>query len=245
VPGANSHSWMKGVQGGPDALEQHLSQPPFMPFVGHGTFVAGVARCMAPHAKIFVANLVPASGAALESSITEKLDLMIQKRKPDIINLSAGTYTRNDFLSLGFEDLHRQHPNITVVASAGNDHTTRPFHPAAEPWTVSVGALGADEQHLAWFSNYGTRVDVYALGEGLVNAYATGDYVYMVPPRQGAIQTFAGMARWSGTSFSAPLVAGLIADEMWRTGSTVDMAVQAVLGRAQDLAGVGRVLRIS
>jgi subtilisin family serine protease len=235
---------MKGVQGGPDALEQHLSQPPLMPFVGHGTFVAGVARCMAPHAKIFVANLMPASGAELESSITEKLDLMIQERKPDIINLSAGTYTRHDFLSLGFEDLHRQHPNITVVAAAGNDHTTRPFHPAAEKWTVSVGALGADEQHLAYFSNH-CHIDVYALGEGLVNAYATGDYVYTVPPKQGAIQTFAGMARWSGTSFSAPLVAGLIADEMWRTKSTANMAAQAVLDRAQHLAGVGPVLRIS
>jgi hypothetical protein len=246
VGSATSHLWLKGVEGDPDELVQRPGQPPLIEFFnGHGTIAAGVLRCMAPDADVFVANLLPASGAEVESSFVEKLNLLADRQGPEMISLSAGSYNRNDWMSLSFEDFHRQHPGIPLIAAAGNDSTNQPFHPAAEPWAISVGALGADEQHLAWFSNYGPTVDVYALGEGIVNAYATGEYVYILPPKQGAIQTFSGMARWSGTSFSAPLVAGLIADEMVRTGSTVDMAVQAVLGRAQDLDGVGRVLRTS
>jgi subtilisin family serine protease len=245
VIGAASHLWLKGVEGDPDELEQRPGQPPLIMFFhAHGTFVAGVARCMAPDAGVFVANLLPASGAEPESSLVEKLNIIADEQGPDMVILAAGSYNRKDWISLSFEDFHRQHKDIALIAAAGNDSTSEPFHPAAAPWTISVGALGADGLHRAWFSNWG-KVDVYALGEGIVNAYATGEYVYILPPRQGAIQTFDGMARWSGTSFSAPLVGGLIADEMWRTGSKVDMAAQAVLDRAEELDGVGRVLRVS
>ncbi|MFD2352545.1 S8 family serine peptidase [Nonomuraea ferruginea] len=50
------------------------------------------------------------------------------------------------------------------------------------------------------------------------------------------------MARWDGTSFAAPLVAGLIADRMARTGESAQDARAAVLASAQDLQGVGRAL---
>jgi subtilisin family serine protease len=85
-------------------------------------------------------------------------------------------------------------------------------------------------------------VDVYALGEGLVNAYATGEYTYQEPPKRPAKQDFAGMARWDGTSFSAPLVAGLIAAEISRTGAPASVAKDAVLATAQDIPGVGPAL---
>jgi subtilisin family serine protease len=130
------------------------------------------------------------------------------------------------------------------VAAAGNDSTDRPFWPAAYDWAVAVGALATDQAHLAWFSNHGPWVDVYALGEGQVNAFATGEYAYHEPPKMPATQTFDGMARWDGTSFSAPLVAGLIAERMGRTNDTAADAVAAVLKLAanQQLPGVGPAL---
>jgi len=49
------------------------------------------------------------------------------------------------------------------------------------------------------------------------------------------------MARWDGTSFSAPLVAGLIAAEMTASGISAQDAKDAVLARAgaQEILGVG------
>ncbi|MFG1947017.1 S8 family serine peptidase [Nonomuraea sp. NPDC048826] len=241
-----AYPWLSDVSGDPEPLgpPSPISGLPRIPaFRGHGTFVAGVAKCQAPTARVSVVDHFSTSGAELEDVMIAKLDqLVTQSPAPDVINLSAGTYTRDNWSSLGFELFQQAHPDVVLVAAAGNDGTDRPFYPAAYDWAVSVGALGPDQTHLAWFSNYGPWVDVYALGEGHVNAYATGEYTYQEPPKRPAVQNFAGMARWDGTSFAAPLVAGLIADRMARTGESAQDARAAVLASAQDLPGVGKVL---
>ena len=69
-------------------------------------------------------------------------------------------------------------------------------------------------------------MNVYARGRDLVNAFCVG--TYNVPlPREHAhgvadVRKFDGLARWSGTSFAAPMVTGAIAAHMSATGNLTD-----------------------
>ena len=249
LAGAGDHPWLAGVTGAPDPMYTPAtsgSPAAIREYGGHGTFVAGVARCMAPVSTVEVGRDFDTAGAITEYLIVKQLDQALGLA-PDIISLSAGATTRKDLPLLSFECFwlrYRHYKGMVLVAAAGNNGTRRPFWPAAFPEVVGVGALAANWRSRAHFSDYGPWVDVYAPGEDLVNAYATGTYKYVEPPNIGKEGEFHGMARWSGTSFSTPLVSGLIAARISRTGENARLAADALLAlaRGQALPGVGPVL---
>jgi subtilisin family serine protease len=212
------------------------------PYAGHGTFVSGVIRCLAPASQVVVEREIEVSGFVRESSLIKQVHDALS-RSPDIINMSAGGYTRENIPSLAFQTLWEerlsQFGGIVLVAAAGNDSRTAPFWPAAFPWCLGVGSMSRDGQRRSWFSNHGAWVDVYAPGEGIVNAYAHMKYKTIVG---GEVRdTSAGIVRWSGTSFSTPIVTGLIAARMSRTGENARQAADALLAaaRSQFRPGVG------
>ena len=246
LPDADDHPWLAGVTGEPDPLANVGGNSVINEYGGHGTFIAGVARCMAPDCAVHVVSDFSTAGALSEAKVVKRLDQALGLA-PDIISLSAGTTTRKNLplLSFGaFWNRYRQYKGTVLVAAAGNNDTRRPFWPAAFPDVVGVGALGANWRSRALFSDFGPWVDVYAPGEDLVNAFATGTYICREPPNTGQERDFNGMARWSGTSFSTPLVAGLIAARVARTGENARLAADALLAlaRAEPLPGVGPVL---
>jgi Subtilase family len=231
----DDHPWLKGVKGDPEQYDPDNIGP----YVGHGTFVTGVLRCMAPKAEVRVEGYLTHGGTIFESEIVTQLDEALD-HVPDVISLSAGTTSRKNLNLLGFEVFWesrlRHYKGTVLVAAAGNDHHRGPFWPAAFPWAVSVGSLDAKGNRAA-FSNYGSWVDVYALGVDIVNAFPNGTYTYREPPRTGKPAKFErGFAQWSGTSFSTPIVAGLIAARMSHTGESGRRAADALLEIARKNA---------
>jgi hypothetical protein len=236
--------WLENVEGDDDpsvAADGTIS-----PYGGHGTFVAGVIRCMAPGADIVVRSVFDTGGSALESDFVPKLYQGFGYGA-EIFHVTVSSPTRCNFPLMAFEtwleDL-RRYKGVVCVVPAGNDESPLPHWPAAFPGVISVGALGSDWRSRAYFSDFGGWVDVYAPGQNLVNAFATGTFTCQIAPFAGETRTFTGMAQWSGTSFSTPIVTGLIAARMTSYGENAQEAAAALLAkaRAQAIPGVGPVL---
>jgi subtilisin family serine protease len=243
-----SHPWLTGVTGEPDPNQPQnvggtLTIPPYS---GHGTFSAGVARCMAPRAEIYVSNVAIVAGSVLESDLIPPLNAALG-RGVDIFHICLACTTRHDFPLIAFREWLgrvRQYGGSVCIAAAGNNGERRLTWPAAFSDVVAVGALGGDWRGRASFSNFGPWVDVYAPGRDLINAFPAGEYTCQAYPYKDQVRKFYGMAKWSGTSFSTPIVTGLIASRMSRTGENARQAAAALLAeaRAQAIPGVGPVL---
>jgi hypothetical protein len=245
---AKGHPWLDGVLGGDeDTYTKFEGEVVIATYAGHGTFVAGVARCVAPRTTVHVEKAFAIAGADYETNLLHHLEHALGLN-PDIFVWPFTTSTRHDLPPLAFDDLFerraRSLKGLVMLAAAGNDSGRRLMWPAAYPEVISVGALAVNGRERASFSNYGDWVDVYAPGEGLINAFPVGTYVYREPPKAETSARFDGMAMWGGTSFAVPIVAGLIADRMAVTGENARQAADSVLRFAlgQAIPGVGAVL---
>jgi Subtilase family len=244
---AAGHPWLVGVDGTTDPVTVTGGTTTIPYDTGHGTFVAGVARCMAPKVSVYVERAFEYVGATFETTLVGSSLQDALSRDPDILEFTFCATTRNDASLMTFDDVFetriRYIKGLVVLAPAGNDGKPRRTWPAAYREVISVGALSANWRDRAWFTNYGKWVDVYAPGEDLINAFPSGTYVCTEPPI-GQHRVFDGMAKWSGTSFSTPVVAGMIAARMSSTGENARQAADALLGLAccQAVPGVGAVL---
>lgn len=151
--------------------------------------------------------------------------------KADIINISLGT--EDDCFTLYREIQYAYGSGSLVVASAGNEFANgNPVtYPAGYPHVVSVAALNRDFVS-ASFSTANAAVDVSAPGVAvpvaIPRAFDTED---------GLVD---GLTEYDGTSFSAPIVAGVAA---WvktkRPGLSNGQLADVLRGSALDVGDSG------
>jgi subtilisin family serine protease len=206
---------------------------------GHGSFVSGMVRQAAPGATVMSFRALDTDGVSDEWYLGYQISLALAA-DPQVLNLSLGGLTRNDERLMGLGGLAAQVAETgspVVVAAAGNWGDSRPVYPAADNWTIGVGAVeltGEDPVPVpAVFSDYGPWVDACADGVQVVSAYEAKPYRPTSDPT--AIINFEGVACWSGTSFATPHVAGVAAN-LLATQPGLDR--DGVIAELAELSGV-------
>jgi hypothetical protein len=200
---------------------------------GHGTFITGVVRQLCPDAIIHHRGVLTSFGDGDDASVREGVRRAIDEI-PDEVHIAVmafGTYGADDEPPvLAQEVAELQARGVLVVAAAGNDATTRPFFPAALPGVIAVGALDGDGR--AAFSNAGAWVDACTPASDVVSTFFTEFDDHCECCGQPTDE-YRGWARWSGTSFGAPKVAGVIAQEMYLRQCTAAEAWARIRARAR------------
>jgi serine protease len=127
----------------------------------------------------------------------------------DVVNLSLGSPDQSAALDAAIAAVRAA--GVVIVAAAGNSGTSQPQYPAASPGVISVVAVDGDEQ-LAFYSNFGSTVDIAAPGGDLSVDHTFdgfGDGVLSTLFDDEGDDFVYGF--YQGTSMATPHVAGVIA----------------------------------
>jgi Subtilase family len=182
----------------------------FGAYWGHATFLAGLIRLHAPDAQVMSVKLMNDAGKIDECNILAALQWLHDKYMPargmvDVVLMAFGRPKKpGERNPLGLPDLITQlgQKGVKFVASAGNAHSHEKTIPACLDNVVSVGA-GISARDREWYSNYGPWVRKWRPGTAVSLMPLTG---LDDPGGDGN-----GYALWSGTSFSAAIYAGELA----------------------------------
>jgi serine protease AprX len=242
---------------------------------GHGTFVAGIAAGSAdhyagaaPNAGILSLDVMDDTGTARTSDVIAACGFILaNKGKYNIrvanfsLHSAAFNHFYNDPLDLAVEKLWFN--GIFVVAAAGNyGSSTGPsgvMHaPGNDPFVMTVGAVDignkiavGDDANTPW-SAYGYTEDGFAKPEiGAAGRYVIGPVPQgstLVAQKPGNVVA-PGYIQLSGTSFAAPVVAGVAAQLLARHPNwTPDQVKGALMMTAKPVpqaqpgaVGVGQV----
>ena len=165
---------------------------------GHGTHVAGTVGGstygVAKAVQLVAVRVLNCSGSGTWAQVISGVNWVTTHAvKPAVVNMSLGGFgdatadqaIRNSIAS-----------GVTYAIAAGNANNDACYYsPARVTEAITVGALSSYD-YRAWFSNYGTCLDLFAPGMAVASAWNTTDT---------ATNTI------SGTSMASPHVAGAAA----------------------------------
>jgi hypothetical protein len=192
-------------------LSDEGADPDLGSHLGHGTFVAGIIRRLAPTARIRSFKVMDTSGLVEEENVVSALNFLKDgpRNLVDVVLMAFGRKVDN-----GDDDTESAQQvkeairglaakNIRVVMSAGNGRSADPVFPASSARTTghhvaSVGG-GMSRYLKEEYSSWGEWVTDWRLG---------GEVVSLMPMTpEGDPMAGEGYAKWSGTSFSAARLA--------------------------------------
>ena len=187
----------------------------------HGSFVAGVAAAATNNGlgisgagwncRFMAIKVADSTGNIALDAVAQAFTYVVGQH-PAVLNMSFGTDTI--IAQPFFQELvtEANAANVVCVAAAGNDSSSVPIWPAACDGVIAVGAT--DETNArAWFSNYGSWVDVAAPGDFVWSSICQNypldlnNFIlyFLLFGYDGSNPYMYG----SGTSFASPLVAGV------------------------------------
>jgi hypothetical protein len=112
---------------------------------------------------------------------------------------------------------------VHVVAAGNSNVDACSSSPAREAQAITVGATDSSDTR-AWFSNYGSCLDIFAPGDNVLSAWHTGD---------------SATNSLSGTSMASPHTAGVAALFVQSSPSASPAAVADLLNAAATIGRVG------
>jgi subtilisin family serine protease len=193
---------------------------------GHGTHVAGTAAGaaygVAKGATIVPVRVLGCDGSGTWSGVLAGMDWVVAHHQsgPAVANLSLGGGA-----NLSIDDAVQRmiSDGVTVAVAAGNSNTDAcTTSPARAANAITVGATTSTDAR-ASYSNYGTCLDLFAPGSGVVSAW---------------IGSTTATATLNGTSMASPHVAGAAAVVL---GSNPALTPAEVAQRLTESASTGVV----
>ena len=200
----------------------------------HGTRVAGIVAAttnndvgiagIAPDAQLMALraglNRLGVSGSFLEEDDLAAAILYAVENGAQVINMSWGGSERTFVLSDILQYAHAM--GVVLVSAAGNSSGPLAY-PAAHHATLAIGATDHEDRLAHYFSNRGAALDLVAPGVRVLSTFPNNQYLAA-----------------SGTSFSAPHVAGLAALILSRRPELSPQSIRGLLiASAVDLGEPG------
>ncbi|MEO1069319.1 MAG: S8 family serine peptidase, partial [Cyanobacteria bacterium J06638_6] len=226
----------------------------------HGTWSSGVIAAnpqgdrsaigVAPEAKILPVRVFGLGGEITVAALVEAIGYAAE-RGVDVINLSLGGLLPDRELTDQVMAVLDAHPDLVIVASAGNESLDGVGFPAAIPGVISVGATTLDGKR-TFYSSYGGGLDVVAPGGdtsqvsmfGILTTGGTwvpGFWQGMeqpVNPWGASLDPLGNYVQVQGTSFSAPATSGVVALVQAANGNLTREQVSAILQSTSTYEGL-------
>jgi membrane-anchored mycosin MYCP len=205
--------WLRGgYVETPSALERERSSSwlrpaePWNHWQGHSTFVTGLILQQAPGAVVVPRRVLDANGDGDNWTVAKEL-VRLARSDVQIVNCSFLTRTDDNQPPLLFQRAVERlaAADFVIVAAAGNLGTGEPVFPAAQPDVVAVAAVDENLQPMS-YSHPTPWHDISSRGDNRISTFLNG----RVKGREST-RDFKGLAEWSGTSFAAAIVSGIVA----------------------------------